>query len=88
MQHFRDDVRKPKLIPDDDEVKLFLQKCGGPPMRAPPTPKKAPRKGKTAKVAKDGVTEVSLESTSDEDRDNIKVCVVSVNNDSHIIITD
>ena len=67
MQHFRDDVRKPKHMPDDDDIKEFLQRCGGPPCRAPPSSKKA----KGAKPPKDGRTEISLESTSDEDRDNI-----------------
>lgn len=59
LQHFRDSVRSAKLMPEDDEIKEYLAKCGGPPARSPPTPRGKPK------------YEVSL---SEDDEENPEVC--------------
>ena len=71
MQHFREDVRSPKLMPDDESIKEFLQKCGGPPARSPPTPRPKP--------AKTGVREISLS----DDEETLTIAPLTIARQTH-----
>ena len=69
MQHFREDVRSAKLMPDNDGIKEFLAKCGGPPARKPPTPK----------PGKSGVHEISLS----EDEETLTIAPLTIARQTH-----